>query len=187
MLGKIVDTSGSTVQNAKVEAFNEGTGAVFNALTDGEGEYRILNLSPGVYSVSASFPGFAVAKITGISLPARETVGTNLALQVAGTAEVVTVSADQQVVSEIPTQSSSRCGADINSLALNFRATNNTSPLQVAVLSPGVQTDQSGNVSISGGLPNSTSFSIDGVSTTQVRASGPNPDLPSSKPWLSSE
>ncbi len=47
----------------------------------------------------------------------------------------------------------------------------------MANLAPGVQPDRSGNISISGNLPNMTSFSLDGISTQNVRFGGPNRDL----------
>jgi hypothetical protein len=54
---------------------------------------------------------------------------------------------------------------------------NNTSPIVVANLAPGEQPDRLGNISISGNLPNVTSFSLDGISTQSVRNGGPNKDL----------
>jgi hypothetical protein len=40
-----------------------------------------------------------------------------------------------------------------------------------------VSFDRQGNISISGNLPNVTSFSLDGISTQSVRNGGPNKDL----------
>jgi hypothetical protein len=57
----------------------------------------------------------------------------------------------------------------INSLALNFRATANPSPMMVANLAPGVNSDSGGNITFSGGLPNATSFTLDGIGTTLPR------------------
>ncbi len=54
---------------------------------------------------------------------------------------------------------------------------NNTNPIKVATLAPAVQTDPLGNISVAGGLPIMTSFSLDGVSTQQVRFGGPSKDL----------
>jgi hypothetical protein len=75
------------------------------------------------------------------------------------------------------TVDASRSGEDISRLALNFRATNNTSPLVVATLAQGVQQDRSGAIQVSGSLPFMTSFSVDGVSTQRVRFGGPSREL----------
>src|SRR5262249_49355182 len=175
--GTVMDPSGAVVVGANVETMNQSTGAVAQGVTDAAGSFRFLNLDPGTYTITVSIPPFNAQRNQNVLLPARETVRSDFRLQLAGTVSEIQVVEAQEVVAEVPTQSSSLSGLDINSLALNFRATNNTSPLTVAVLAPGVQTDQAGNVSVSGGLPNSTSFSIDGVSTTLVRSGGPNRDL----------
>ena len=175
--GTVTDPSGAVVAGVKVEALNQGTGEIHAGTTDAEGNYRFLNLDPGSYTITVSNAPFVTQKNQNVALLARQIVRSDFRLQLSGTATEVQVVETQEVVAEVPAQSNSLSGLEINSLALNFRATNNTSPLSVAVLSPGVQTDQAGNVSISGGLPNSTSFSIDGVSTQLVRSGGPNRDL----------
>ena len=75
------------------------------------------------------------------------------------------------------TVSHSLSSEDIDTLALNFRATDNTSPLYVATLTPGVQTDPNGNISVAGGFPYTTSYSIDGISTVNARFNGPSVNL----------
>ena len=72
---------------------------------------------------------------------------------------------------------SSKSGDDIAKLALNFRATNNTSPIVVATLSQGVQQDRDGSISVAGALPFATSFSVDGISTQRIRYGGPSREL----------
>src|SRR5262245_11759270 len=170
----VTDQNGAVIANAKVEVTNQNTGIAREVVTDGQGVYRVTNLDAGTYRVEASASGMAPATRKDLPLLAREIVRLDFQLRVGGTDLKVEVRGDATVVSESLTVSDSKSGNDINSLALNFRATNNTSPLVVANLAPGVQSDQLGNISISGGLPNSTSYSIDGVSTQQVRFGGPN-------------
>jgi hypothetical protein len=81
------------------------------------------------------------------------------------------------VVSEDLTKSTSRSSEEISSLPLNFRATNAPSPIETAALTPGVNQDQSGNLTFSGQLPTATSFSLDGISIQSVRVGGPSRDL----------
>jgi hypothetical protein len=175
--GVVTDQNGAVVAKAKVEVVNQSTGVAREVVTDGQGVYRATNLDAGTYRVAASASGMAPATRKDLPLLAREVVRLDFQLRVGGTDLKIDVRSDATVVSESLTVSDSKSGNDINSLALNFRATNNTSPLVVANLAPGVQSDQQGNISISGGLPNATSYSIDGVSTQQVRFGGPNTDL----------
>src|SRR5262245_22720126 len=62
-------------------------------------------------------------------------------------------------------------------MALNFRATNNTSPIIMATLSSSVQQDRAGQIAVAGALPFMTSFSIDGISTQRTRGGGPSKEL----------
>lgn len=176
--GAVTDPSGAVIQNAKVEALNTANGVVRSAVTGADGIYRIVNLDAGQYTVTASADRFASLTRKELPLLAREVLRENFELQVAASAgQSVEVSASASIVSETPAVTDSKSGSDINSLALNFRATSAPSPLGVANLTAGVQPDRSGAISLSGGLPNSTSFSIDGIATTLVRFGGPNKDL----------
>jgi len=56
--GVLVDASGSAVGAASVVAKNESTGQARTATTDGNGEFVLAGLPPGVYTVSVSAAGF---------------------------------------------------------------------------------------------------------------------------------
>jgi hypothetical protein len=175
--GNITDPSAAIIRDAVVEATNTSTGVVRSVKTNAEGYFSFVNLDPGTYSISASAESFAPAEEKGIPLLAREERRVDLQLLVAGaTATTVEVTA-QTPVSEQLTLSDSKSGDVINSLALNFRATSDPSPIGVATLAPQVQSDSSGNITISGQLPTATSFSLDGISTQLVRQGGPTHDL----------
>ena len=68
-------------------------------------------------------------------------------------------------------------GKEIDTLPLNFRATNAPSPINFASLTAGVNEDPSGNLTFSGQLPTATSFTLDGTSIQMVRLGGPTRDL----------
>ena len=113
-----------------------------------------------------------------MTLLARQVVRVDVQMQIAGAAESVEVTAVTPVIeTERATIDSSRSGDDIAKLALNFRATNNTSPIVVATLAQGVQQDRTGDISVAGALPFMTSFSVDGISTQRVRFGGPSKEL----------
>ena len=64
------DTSGAVLPGVTVEAASpaliEKTRAV---TTDGEGRYTIVDLRPGVYSITFSLEGFSTVKRDGVELP----------------------------------------------------------------------------------------------------------------------
>ncbi len=176
--GTITDPKGGTVANAEVQVTEQNTHLTREVRTDSNGDFRVPNLDAGVYTITFIAPGFANSERRDVQLLARQELRLDTTLQVASASgQVVQVSASEAVISESNTISDSRSGEQISDLALNFRATDNPSPLNVAVLTPGVQEDNGKNISVSGGLPYFTSFSIDGVNTTNVRFNGPNRDL----------
>ena len=176
--GTVTDASGAVVSGAKVEVLNQGTGIARSMTTDAAGGYEFLNLDAGTYTITVSAANFTTTENKGVVLPARETRSVPFQLQVAGGSTQVAVVATEEVISEDQTRSSSISGNEIDSLALNFRATPNPSPLSnVAPLSAGVQADSSGNLTVSGQLPTATQFSLDGISTQLPRYGGPTKDL----------
>lgn len=177
IVGTVYDPSGAVIQNAKVEAKNQGTSAIRVIDTDSQGDYRFVNMDPGTYTITVTAQGFATTQNKGVILPARETARADVKLELQAGGTQVEVTPAQSVVSEVQTQSSSLSGSEINSLALNFRATNNPSPIVVADLTPGVNEDGNGNFTFSGQLPTATSFSIDGISTQLPRYGGPTKEL----------
>src|SRR5262245_147297 len=97
--GVVRDTTGAVLPGVTVEAASpaliEKTRTV---VTDGEGQYKIVSLSPGRYSVTFSLPGFGSVKREGVELSANFTASINADLRVGDIAETVTVSGQSPVV-----------------------------------------------------------------------------------------
>src|SRR5262249_27048925 len=126
--------------------------------------------------VEATLAGFAVQR-RSFELLARQTIRLDLQLA-AGAVEAVTVVGSSPVIeTDRATIDFSKSGDDINKFALNFRASNSTSPIVVAMAAPGVQQDRSGAISIAGNLPFMTSFSVDGISAQRTRGGGPSREM----------
>src|SRR5438477_2946419 len=56
--GTVQDTTGAIVKDTKISATNAATGETRSATTSDSGFYRILELPPGNYKVTATAPGF---------------------------------------------------------------------------------------------------------------------------------
>lgn len=177
LMGSVTDPSGAVLVGATVTVTNTLTQAARSVATDGAGTYQAPHLDAGPYTVKFSLSGFA-DRVRETDLLARQTVRVDARLEVAASSAEVDVVAQGAVVeTERATLDNSKSGSDINSLALNFRTTNDTSPVVVATLAPTVQPDRSGAISVSGNLPFMTSFSIDGISTQRTRGGGPSREL----------
>jgi hypothetical protein len=177
LTGTITDPSGAVLPGTTVTVINVATGAERIGVAAPSGEFQIPNLDAGTYSMLVRLDGFAETS-RDITLLARQTVRADVQLRLAGATERIEVRAVRPVIeTEQPTINSSISGEDISKLALNFRATNNTSPIVVATLTQGVQQDRGGNISLAGALPFMTSFSVDGISTQRIRYGGPSREL----------
>ena len=85
--GIVKDTSGGVLPGVTVEASSPVLiEKVRTATTDGSGQYRIVNLLAGAYTVTFSLPGFGTAKREGIELTGNFVATVNGELKV-GTLE----------------------------------------------------------------------------------------------------
>src|SRR5207249_4100735 len=81
--GVVRDTSGAVLPGVTVEASSPALiEKARTVTTDGEGQYKIVQLPPGVYTVTVSLTGFSTFKREGVELSANFTATVNADLQV---------------------------------------------------------------------------------------------------------
>ena len=97
--GVVEDTSGGVLPGVTVEAASpvliEQVRAV---VTDGTGQYRVVDLPAGAYDVTFTLPGFAVVVREGIELTGTFTATVGAQLQVGTLEETITVTGESPVV-----------------------------------------------------------------------------------------
>jgi carboxypeptidase family protein len=97
--GIVRDTSGAVLPGVTVEAASPALiEKVRTVVSDGEGQFKIIDLRPGTYTVTFSLPGFANVVRDGIALTANFTATINAELKVGSVSETVTVSGQSPVV-----------------------------------------------------------------------------------------
>lgn len=97
--GTVKDSSGAVLPGVTVEAASPALiEKVRSAVTDGQGNYRIIELRPGTYTVTFSLPGFGTLKRDGIELTTGVTLNVSGDLKVGSLEETVTVSGAAPVV-----------------------------------------------------------------------------------------
>ena len=97
--GQVTDTTGAVLPGVTVEAASpELIEKVKTVVTDGQGRYQIIDLRPGLYTVTFSLPGFNSVKRDGINIPADFTANITVQLQVGSLEETITVSGAAPVV-----------------------------------------------------------------------------------------
>jgi hypothetical protein len=91
--GVVKDTTGAVLPGVTVEAASPALiEKVRTAVTDDKGNYKLLDLRPGSYTVTFTLPGFSTFKRDGIELTTGFTATVNGDLKVGSLEETVTVS-----------------------------------------------------------------------------------------------
>ena len=97
--GVVKDTSGAVLPGVTVEASSdvliERTRSV---ITDAAGQYKIVDLRPGVYVITFTLTGFQTLKRDGLELPSSFTATVNADLKVGGLEETLTVTGESPIV-----------------------------------------------------------------------------------------
>ena len=89
--GVVRDTTGAVLPGVVVEAASPALiEKTRNAVTDGQGVYRIVDLRPGLYTLTFTLAGFNSVRREDIDLPASFTATVNAEMRVGALEETVT-------------------------------------------------------------------------------------------------
>jgi hypothetical protein len=170
--GIAADATGASVPGAAVTLRSVDQSFTRSATADASGAFAFENIKPGKYTVTVAHPGFSTTNLNGISLDARQDLRLNIKLEVSETSTTVDVTAGpDQIDTEDAAISDSKNNALITQLPLNNRAST-TSPLGALSLSANVQQDSNGYIALGGASSSMINFSVDGISTANVRQNG---------------
>src|SRR5581483_697078 len=79
--GAVTDPTGAVIVGAAVTATNTGTGEARKVVSDGSGNFDILNIEAGTYDVLIEHTGFQRTLAKGVALRAREVVRVDARLE----------------------------------------------------------------------------------------------------------
>ncbi len=179
--GKIVDTNNAPIVGASVTATLVTTNVERTVTTDDEGRYRIVQLQPGLYKVSASQTGFGTQDKTDLQTLAGQNVQLDFSLAPGSVVVEQTVTIDEDFspvdtsrtvvggtitereIEEIP--NNSRNALDLV-LTLGGTAEESLSTRDLAEdrnADPRGTPAEQGNFSLSGGASYSNNITIDGL------------------------
>ncbi len=97
--GEVNDSSGAKVAGAKVEVTSPALiQGARGTVTSDDGLYRIVNLPPGVYSVTATQMGFSVSRRDGVEITTGFTATVNFGLTPGAVTQTVTVTSETPVL-----------------------------------------------------------------------------------------
>jgi hypothetical protein len=169
--GTVTDAAGAVIEGATVDVHFLDEAGDRQTTTSSAGEFVFENLNAGHYKVTVHHDGFADA-VVSTNLEARQELRLPVTLAIASQATTVQVNADGlQINTESGTVTDTVSSLDLTTLPMNSRAVS-SSPLAGLALSPSVVSDSQGNIAVGGATSAQTGFSVDGISTANVRANG---------------
>ena len=112
--GVVKDASGAILPGVTVEAASPVLiEKVRSVVSDNTGQYRIVDLRPGTYSVTFSLTGFSTVKREGIELSGTFVASINADLKVGSLQETITVTGETPIVDVQSAKVQSIVGKDI--------------------------------------------------------------------------
>ncbi len=170
--GTALDVSGASIPGVTLTLHSEEENTDRVVTSDDNGAFTFENVKPGHFTLRAGHTGFATTNMSGILLAARQDLRVPVAMNVASESTTIDVTASpDQIDTENGTISDSKDNMLITQLPLNNRATT-TSPLGALALSANVQQDSQGNIALGGASSSMVNYSVDGISTSNVRQNG---------------
>ena len=169
VVGTIKDVQEGVLPGATVVLISESRGTRMTpAVTNAQGDFVVPNIAPDTYIVEVTMEGFKTLQQGGIAVSAGDRIPLPaLTLEVGGTSETVTVTADAALIQAQSGERSFTIATDlVQNLPINNRG-NNTGFIALAALAPGVD----GTSRLGGGGQNNAM--MDGVSTMDTGNNAP--------------
>lgn len=175
--GLITDTDGGVLPGVSVTLEDEGTGVTRTAVSNAVGEYVFANVQPGTYTVSAELSGFAPFVSEGLIVGISAALVVDATLGVGGIEETVTVTGETPLIEA----ASASVAAAVDRAQLEVLPTPGRNVFIMSVTTPNVvhsgdpfwvkQSDQTNSslLSLGGGPLRGNNYTVDGVSTTDLR------------------
>ncbi len=162
--GTVKDASGGSVPGASVTIAGEAGSRT--TVAEADGAFRFLNLRPGVYTVTASLPGFRPAGSGKLTLALGQTVELALKLSPGGVTEEVLVTAEAPVVDMKQTARLVNLRAEaIENMPKGRDFTS------LVTQAPGANAEGKfgGGISIDGASSSENRYIVDGAETTNIQ------------------
>src|SRR4051812_13706075 len=179
IVGRVTDTSGAVVPGAKITLTNEATGVGYNSESGGTGDFSVLQLPVGVYTVTADRGTFKKYVRKGVRLELNQVLNLQIAMQLGAANEVVNVTGEAPLIDTSSTQLGTAIDAKtVTALPLGSRDTYQLLQIQPGVTSTGgadlfYGSDTSGAVSVNGGRGRANNFSVNGGDANDLFVNAP--------------
>jgi hypothetical protein len=177
ILGTVKDQSGAVLPGAEITATNTETGISRVTVVGARGEYRLVAMPVGSYTVQASMTGFQSELRNGITLSIGREALVDFTLSVGNVSEQVTVTGEAPLIeTTTATVSGLIDPKQMRDIPLNARSFIELVPLQAGAVysESGEKSASKGfgvKVSISGARYNGNAFLLDGANINDMAGS----------------
>jgi hypothetical protein len=176
--GTVQDEQGGVLPGVTVTL--QGTDRTTSAVTDETGQFRFLNLAPGMYKVTAGLQGFSTVVRENVEVRVGQSVELPFSLKVATVEETITVTGESPIVDTRAT------GTATNFTQAELeKVPTSRDPWALLRTVPGVlvdrvniggnETGQQSNFQSKGTRPQDAVWVMDGVEITDMAAVGASP------------
>lgn len=180
--GTVKDQSGGLLPGVTVEAASPALiERVRTVTTDSHGEYKIVDLRPGVYSVTFTLPGFSSVKRDGIELRTDFTAPVSATMAVGAVTETLTVSAASPLVDVTTVGKSTNISRDVLDSAPVNKNINGFGAMTLGAILPATAQDVGGSkgeisvrIAFHGGRASEQRLLLDGMSYNTMLNNGNN-------------
>src|SRR6187401_816721 len=104
IIGTAIDETKAALPGVAITATDQDTGRVMSAVTNDRGEYRIVNVLPGKYTIQAELAGFTTISLKDIEILVGQNARIPLSLKLATVNETLTVLAESPLVDTTSSQ-----------------------------------------------------------------------------------
>jgi len=159
IVGRVIDV---TIEEPLPGANVVIEGTPIGAASDLDGDFIIINVPPGTYTVTASMLGYQEMRLTNVIVKVDQStrIDFNLTPTSLELGEVITVEAERPLIQKDLTATASSVSAEeiVNMPVENLD--------DILTLQAGVTVDKDGGIHIRGGRASETAYLVDGVSIT---------------------
>ncbi len=134
--GTVKDQQGAVVQNATVAVRSVATNATKTVVTNEDGNYRVLQLQPGIYEIRVSATNFKQSLLENVQVQVGQAASADVTLDIGVASEVVNVSATSETQIE---RTDNTVSGVVNTRQIENLPLNGRNFLDLAQLQPGTE------------------------------------------------
>jgi hypothetical protein len=104
IVGTVADETKSVLPGVSVTATDQATGRQVAAVSNDKGEYRLVNVPPGKYTIQAELSGFTTVALRDVEILVGQNARIPLAMKLASVSETLTVLGESPLVDTTSSQ-----------------------------------------------------------------------------------